>query len=308
MRYFGAFFHSILMKQNNTSNPRFAMKDVSVTQLMVLTCLVMVAFAANSLLCREALASSSIALTDFTVVRLISGAVTLSLLAVLINGSRKLGGHWLSAVALFGYAAFFSLAYTTLNAGTGALLLFGAVQLSMISWGFIQGERFSTKKWLGLLSAFLGLVWFVLPGVQAPPLMGSILMVAAGICWGVYSLRGRGAKDPMADTAGNFVRAAPLSLLLYLLPNETSVTATATGWILAVASGALASGVGYALWYMVLPKLAAGTSAIVQLSVPIIAALGGVIFQDEPLETRLIIASAVILGGIFLFIHSGQRN
>ncbi len=284
------------------------MKHVSLTQVIVLTCLVMVAFAANSLLCREALASGSIGYADFTLVRLISGAVTLWLLVVLFYGSSKLGGHWFSAVALLGYAALFSLAYTTLSAGTGALLLFGAVQISMISWGLYKGERLTPLKWLGVVSAFLGLAWFVAPGVQAPPLWGSLMMMAAGVCWGVYSLRGRGSSNPTADTAGNFVRAAPLALLLYLIPNEATTTATAMGWSLAIASGALASGVGYALWYAVLPKLTAGTSATVQLSVPIIAAIGGVVFLGEPLESRLVIASAVVLGGIFLFIHSGRRN
>ncbi|MCB1584442.1 MAG: DMT family transporter [Xanthomonadales bacterium] len=279
------------------------MKPVSTAQLIVLTSLVMAAFAANSLLCREALASGSIGYAEFTLARLISGAVTLWLL-LLFNGSKKLRGSWLSALALFGYAALFSLAYLSLSAGTGALLLFGAVQITMISWGLIKRERLTVLKWSGVLSAFLGLAWFVAPGVQAPPFLGSLMMVAAGVCWGVYSLRGRGANNPTADTAGNFVRAAPLAMLLYLVPSETTIMATTIGWLLAIASGAMASGIGYALWYGVLPKLTAATSATVQLSVPIIAAIGGVVFLGEPLESRLIIASAVVLGGIFLFIHT----
>lgn len=282
------------------------MKSVAITRLIVLTSLVMVAFAANSLFCREALISGSIGYADFTLVRLMSGAVTLWLLVLLFNGSKKLGGNWLSALALFGYAALFSLAYISLSAGTGALLLFGAVQITMISWGLFNGERLTPLKWLGVVSAFFGLAWFVAPGIQAPPLLGSLMMVAAGVCWGVYSLRGRGANNPTADTAGNFVRAAPLALLLYLIPTQDTITATTTGWLLAVSSGALASGVGYAMWYAVLPKLTAGTSATVQLSVPIIAALGGVMLLDETLESRLVIASVVVLGGIFLFIHSGR--
>ncbi|MCB1777641.1 MAG: DMT family transporter [Candidatus Competibacteraceae bacterium] len=268
--------------------------------------MVMVAFATNSLLCREALASNAIGVADFTVARLVSGAVTLWLLVAITNGTRSIGGSWLSAAALFGYAACFSLAYTALSAGTGALLLFGAVQISMISWGVMRGEHFTPLKWLGVVSAFSGLVWFVAPGVEAPPLWDAMLMVAAGVCWGVYSLRGRGAKNPTVETAGNFVRSAPMVAILYLLPIH-AVSATPAGWALAIASGALASGLGYALWYSVLPQLTAGTSATVQLSVPIIAAVGGVFFLGEPFSVRLAIASAVVLGGIFVFINSNCR-
>ena len=283
------------------------MGDSSKLQLVALTTVVMVAFAMNSLLCREALASSSIGVAAFITVRLASGALTLWLLVAMTSGRRGVGGNWISAAALFGYAACFSFAYTSLSAGTGALLLFGAVQISMITWGLMHGERFTPLKWLGALSAFSGLVWFVSPGVEAPPPWGAALMLAAGVCWGIYSLRGRGATNPTAETAGNFVRSAPFAVVLYFLPVQDAVTASPVGWTLAIASGALASGFGYALWYSVLPQLTAGTSATVQLSVPIIAAAGGVVFLAEPLALRLAIASAVVLGGIFLFINSGRR-
>lgn len=267
----------------------------------------MVAFATNSLLCREALSSKAIGVADFTFVRLVSGAFILWLLVAIKSGWGSIGGNWLSAAALFGYAACFSLSYTTLSAGTGALLLFGAVQISMISWGLMRGERFTTLKWLGVLSAFSGLVWFVSPGVEAPPFWGATLMVAAGVCWGAYSLRGRGATNPTAETAGNFIRSTPFAVVLYVLPVQNAVSASSVGWVLAIVSGALASGLGYALWYSVLPQFASGTSATVQLSVPIIAAVGGVVFLGEPLTSRLAIASAVVLGGIYLFINSGRR-
>lgn len=283
------------------------MSNISESRLIALTSLVMVAFAMNSLLCREALASNAIGVADFTVARLVSGAVTLWLLVAVTRGKRRIGGTWLSAVALFGYAVCFSFAYVTLSAGTGALLLFGAVQIAMISWGLMRGERFTALEWLGVLSAFFGLVWFVAPGVEAPPLWGAILMVVSGVFWAVYSLRGRGVTDPTGDTAGNFVRSIPLVGVLYLFSHDSAVSATWEGWALAISSGALASGLGYALWYLVLPRLTAGTAATVQLSVPIIAAVGGVLFLGEAFSSRLAVASMVVLGGIFLFIQSGRR-
>lgn len=282
---------------NSSSTPR----------LVVLTVLVMGAFATNSLLCREALASRSIGVAEFTFARLVSGAAVLWLLVALRGGKRDVGGDWLSAAALFGYAACFSFAYLTLSAGTGALLLFGAVQISMISWGLLRGERLTSWQWFGLASAFAGLAWFVSPGVEAPPLLGAVLMVAAGICWGIYSLRGRGTRNATVASAGNFIRAVPLAAALYLLAFDSSDQSTWVGWVLAIASGALASGLGYALWYSVLPRLTAGTSATVQLSVPLIAAVGGVLFLGEALTIRLEVAAAVVLGGIYIFVHSGSR-
>ncbi len=278
------------------------------TPLFGLTFVVMMAFALNSLLCREALTTRAMGAADFTAVRLASGALTLWLLVAITHGKKRIGGSWISAAALFGYAACFSFAYLELSAGTGALLLFGAVQVSMISWALVRGERLTVLKWAGAIAAFAGLVWFMLPSVQSPSLVGAALMVIAGICWGVYSLRGRGATNPTVDTAGNFARAVPFASVLYVLPVGSAAPPTWFGWILAIASGALASGLGYALWYSVLPRLAAGTSATVQLSVPIIAAVGGVLFLGEPITGRLMVASTLVLGGISLFIHSKGRG
>lgn len=268
----------------------------------------MVAFATNSLLCREALHSNAIGVVDFTAARLVSGAVTLWFLVALTSGQRKIAGNWLSAAALFAYAACFSFAYVSLSAGTGALLLFGAVQMAMISWGLLCGEQLTALKWTGVLSAFLGLVWFLFPGIEAPPLWGAVLMVAAGVFWAVYSVRGQGSTSPTSETAGNFLRSIPMVAVLYLVPIEQNISATSQGWMLAIASGALASGLGYALWYQVLTKLSSSTSATVQLSVPIIASVGGVLFLAEPFSICLAIASAVVLGGIFLFINAGRHS
>lgn len=284
------------------------MSTYSPPQLVLVTSLVMVAFALNSILCRLALATGAIGWADFTTVRLISGAAVLWLLVVARSRKARIGGDWSSAALLFGYAACFSFAYVSLSTGTGALLLFGAVQITMISWGLLKGERLSPGKWAGVVSAFLGLAWFMSPGVEAPPLLGSLLMIASGICWGAYSLRGRGAMNASADTAGNFVRAAPLAVTLYLLGLGEPEAASGTGWLLAILSGALASGLGYALWYAVLPQLSSATSATVQLSVPIIAAVAGVLLLDEAMSLRLVLASAVVLGGIWVFIRSGQQN
>lgn len=272
----------------------------------------MIAFAGNSLLCRAALKNTSIDAASFTSIRLVAGAFTLWLVMRIRKpgaGNAASHGSWPSAFALFAYAACFSFAYLSLSAATGALLLFGAVQFSMISYGFWQGERFSARQWAGLLCAFAGLAGLLLPGLTAPPLLGSVLMLSAGAAWGVYSLRGRKAGDATAVTAGNFLRAVPvtaaLSIIMYLLaPQANSIDAMGTSY--ALASGALASGVGYAIWYTALRGLIATTAATVQLSVPVIAAVGGIVFLDEVITTRLLIASAAILGGIALVIVERQ--
>jgi drug/metabolite transporter (DMT)-like permease len=209
------------------------------------------------------------------------------------------GGSWPSALALFAYAAAFSFAYVTLEIGAGALLLFGAVQLTMLTAGLRAGERLSARQGVGLAAALAGFVFLVSPGLSAPPLAGAALMAAAGAAWGIYSLRGRSSTDPLAATAGNFLRAAPLALGLNLafLP---AVRLDGAGLGYAALSGALASGAGYALWYSVLPGLRAASAATVQLSVPVIAAGGGVALLGEPVTLRLAIASIAILGGIAL--------
>ncbi len=265
----------------------------------------MVAFAGNSLLCRLALRNTRIDAASFTLIRIVSGAVAL-LLIVRLRGSGEGRGNWHSALALFAYAAGFSFAYLSLPAGTGALLLFGAVQATMILYGLRSGERLRLPQGIGLTAALVGLVGLMLPGVAAPPLIGSLLMTVAGVSWGVYSLRGRGSGDPAAVTAGNFLRAVPFvaALSLVLLP---AARLDAMGVIYAISSGALASGCGYALWYTVLPRLTATGAATVQLSVPVIAAAGGVLFLAEPVTLRLLVASAAILGGIALVVTGRVR-
>lgn len=281
---------------------------MSPLRIFGLTSLAMLAFAGNSLLCRLALKHTPIDPASFTAIRLVSGAVMLFLIVKLRRSTRTalMGqGNWLSAFALFAYAAGFSFAYVSLSAATGALLLFGAVQATMISHGFWAGERLRRLQLLGLLLAFGGMVGLLLPGLAAPPLLGSILMLGAGVAWGVYSLRGKGAGDPTGVTAGNFMRAAPMALLLsLLLLSQPAVRASwdTAGFCYALASGALTSGIGYAIWYTALPALKATQAATVQLSVPVIAALGGIVFLGESLTLRLMLASIAILGGIALVI------
>jgi len=265
---------------------------------LALTALAMLAFAANSLLCRLALQRRGIDPASFTAIRLLAGALVLPLLVRLRPGTRPPPrADWLAAAMLFVYAAFFSFAYLSLAAGTGALVLFGAVQLTMFGVGLVRGERLGAMAWGGLLLAIGGLVYLVSPGVSAPPLLGTALMAVAGVAWGVYSLRGRGVADPLAATAANFVRAAPLGLLLGALL-IAHAHADPAGIVLALASGALTSGVGYAVWYAALPGLSALSAATVQLSVPLIAALGGVLLLGEAITPRLLLAALAILGGI----------
>lgn len=271
-------------------------------RLLSYTTLALFAFAGNSLLCRAALQHASIDAASFTTIRLISGALVLWLLVQRTRREATGRGSWPSALALFAYAATFSFAYVALPAGTGALLLFGSVQASMIGWGLWKGERFVVMQMIGLMLAFAGLVGLLLPGISAPPLGGALLMITAGVAWGVYSLRGRGAGDPLRVTAGNFVRTVPVALLLSaLFMNEARVDTA--GALFAVASGAITSGLGYALWYTVLPHLKATSAATLQLSVPVIATIGGLVWLGEPLTLRLLLASAAILGGIALVIR-----
>jgi len=278
---------------------------MSYVRIIVLTSLAMIAFAGNSLLCRAALEHTSIDAASFTTIRLTSGAVMLWLVVRMRHGTHAGEGNWLSAFALFAYAAGFSFAYVSLPAATGALLLFGAVQTTMIGHGIWAGERLLRLQLIGLLLALGGLVGLLMPGLSAPPLYGSALMLCAGVAWGVYSLRGKGAGDPTKVTSGNFLRAVPIAAALsVLMLNGTSLDKA--GFWYAVLSGALASGIGYAIWYTVLPGLKATSAATVQLSVPVIAAVGGVVFLAEPLTMRLILASVAILSGIALVIHERQ--
>lgn len=262
----------------------------------------MVAFAANSLLCRAALEQGAIDAASFTAIRVVSGAlVLLALLA--LPPRQRWSGSVPMGLMLFVYMIGFSLAYRSLGAATGALLLFGAVQLTMLGWALRSGERFGLRRIGGLFLAVGGLVYLLLPGASAPDPVGALLMVMAGLAWGVYSLLGRGSTDPMADTAGNFLLATPLALLaLAVVPivGDMPLHLSTRGIWFAIASGTLASGLGYVLWYAALRGLEAGQAATVQLSVPVIAAVGAVALLDEPLGTRLVIAGAVTLGGVWL--------
>jgi drug/metabolite transporter (DMT)-like permease len=270
-------------------------------RLILITTLAMLAFAANSLLCRVALRDTTIDAASFTAIRLASGAAVLALIVRARHGRPMEAGSWAAAACLFGYATFFSFAYRHLSAATGAILLFGAVQISMLSWGFFTGERLRRLQVAGLLAAVGGLVYMLLPGLSAPPLLGAALMIASGISWAGYSLLGRGTKDPIKATAGNFLRTVPLAALLFLT-QQAGTSVDHTGALYAVVSGAITSGLGYVLWYAALPALTAASAAVIQLSVPAIAALGGVVLLAEPLSSRLVIASATIMGGIALTI------
>lgn len=268
----------------------------------------MLAFAGNSLLCRLALKSASIDPASFTGVRLVSGALVLALLVRVRSGAFSRRGDWPSALALFVYAGGFSWAYLQLTTATGALLLFGAVQLSMVLFGLWRGERLHGMQWLGLLCACAGLVYMLLPGLSAPPLSASLLMLAAGVAWGVYSLRGRGQGDPTAVTAGNFWRASVLALPLVAFNAPWSgAHVQAHGLLLALASGALASGLGYSIWYTAVRSLTPAVAASVQLTVPALAALGAVLFLGESISLRLALSSLVILGGVALVIVGKPR-
>ena len=271
-------------------------------RLAVAVALALLAFAGNSLLARLALRDGGMDPASFTALRLASGALVLWLLAIGFRKGANGRGNWASALALFAYAAFFSLAYVQLEAGAGALLLFGAVQVTMIGRGLWRGERLATWQWLGLALAVGGLAGLLLPGLTAPPPGPSALMVVAGIAWGVYSLRGQGGGDAIRVTAGNFLRCLPFAAVFWLLMLDASrVDAAGVGY--ALASGALASGVGYAIWYTALPALRASTAATLQLCVPLLVALAGVAWLGEPATLRLALAALAIVGGVALVVR-----
>lgn len=273
-------------------------------KIFLLTTLALIAFAFNSILCRLALGGEAIDATGFTLIRLVSGAITLVFISFVVNKKVEIErGNWLSAFFLFGYAICFSFAYLKLTTATGALILFGSVQLTMICAALIRGERPNFLEWLGLFLAFSGLVYLVFPGLSAPPLGFSVLMISAGIGWGFYTLRGRGSENPLADTTGNFIRTVPM-ILLFAAPFYSQIYLSAKGTILAVLSGAMASGIGYSVWYSVLKYHTATRAATLQLAVPAIAAIGGVIFLAESFTARLILSSGLILGGIGIAILS----
>ncbi len=275
---------------------------------LVLTILALSAFAANSILCRMALKAELIDPVSFTQIRLFAGALFLtpffyakraSLLPAKISDGR-------APVALFIYAIAFSLAYVSLDAGVGALILFGMVQVTMIGAAIFKGDRLGMMQWAGIAASLAGLIYLTAPGLSAPPLVGALLMAAAGIAWGVYSLLGRSAADPVGATARNFLFALPFVFLLLLAPHSAHVSPLGTA--LAVISGALASGAGYVIWYGALKRLSAMNASIVQLAVPVVAALAGIALLSEPMTMRLIIASVLILGGIYLSMRFSVRG
>jgi drug/metabolite transporter (DMT)-like permease len=270
------------------------------------TAAALVGFAANSLLCRGALGRGHADAATFTSIRLVSGALALWLLARRAPSAIFAAGRWPSAAALFTYAAAFSLAYVRIGAAVGALLAFGAVQATMIAWALRTGERPGWTEWGGLALAAGGVIFLVSGGLRAPDPAGAALMLLAGVAWGVYSLIGRSSVRPLETTAGNFARTVPFTIA-FSLASPGAAHVTRTGFVLAVASGAIASGVGYSLWYGALPGLTATRAAVVQLSVPVLAALGGVLLLGESLTARLVGSAAAILGGVALAI-GGRRS
>jgi drug/metabolite transporter (DMT)-like permease len=273
---------------------------------IALTGLAMAAFAANSLLCRAALRDAHIDPASFGAIRVTSGALVLAL-AMRLRSRPTAPSDWRAAAMLFVYVGAFSFAYLTLPAGTGALILFGAVQLTMFAVGLVRGERFAPRGWAGLALAVAGFVVLVLPGVAAPPAVGAALMAVAGVAWGAYSLRGRGVPDPLAATASNFLRAMPLALVLGLA-FIARAHADLAGILLAIASGAVTSGLGYVIWYAALRGLSSLQAASVQLSVPVIAAVAGTLWLDEAFTARLLVAVVAILGGIGLVLTDRARG
>jgi len=281
----------------------------------------LLAFAGNSVLCRLALSNGEIDPASFTAIRLVAGAITLLAILKLSSSAnndvdwssrRPRRIAWASSFMLFAYAALFSFAYLSLETGIGALILFGSVQITMVLISLVNGNRLSSFEWLGLLIACLGLVYLVLPELTKPSLLGFIMMSGAGVAWGVYTVLGQGSKKPLADTASNFTLSLPLAGLLMIpflvLPMTDGVYASPETWALAIASGAVTSGLGYAIWYAALPKLTTSQAGVMQLLVPIIASIGGIVFSDELLTSRLIIASLLTLGGILLVLKSKQMK
>ncbi|MFT4096597.1 MAG: DMT family transporter [Rhodoblastus sp.] len=275
---------------------------------IALTAVAMLAFAANSILCRLALAHGAIDPASFTLVRIASGVATLWLILALSGRARAVGGSWRAGLALFAYAAAFSFAYISLSAGSGALLLFGAVQATMVTTGLVRGERLAGLQWIGFVAALGGLAALLAPGVSAPPIVGACLMLAAGVAWGAYSLFGRGAVDPLAATAGNFLRALPMAAALLAAAALFGLKGEASGIVYAILSGAIASGLGYTIWYAALPGLSPAQGASVQLSVPVITAVAGAFMIGETITLRLALCSLAILGGIALVIGSRPKG
>jgi drug/metabolite transporter (DMT)-like permease len=276
---------------------------------ILLTLLAMMAFAGNSLLCRLALKETGIDPTLFFATRLVSGALMLWLMMRLRAESSALEGSWRAALALFVYASGFAYAYVQIPAGTGALLLFASIQITMILYGLIKGDRLSQIQWLGVILALGGLIALMLPRVESPPLSSALLMIGAGVAWGVYSLLGRGARNPSAATAGNFIRSVPLALVALLAAFALgSIRVDNLGLLYALASGVITSGLGYVLWYAVLKHLNVTQAATVQLSVPVITAFAGALLLAEAITSLLVFSTMAILLGVSMVIFSRAKR
>ncbi|MBT5794643.1 MAG: DMT family transporter [Nitrospina sp.] len=272
---------------------------------ILFTGLALIAFAANSVLCRLALGGSAIDASTFTIVRLLSGVIVLTVILniskINSNSSPSTKGSWPASIALFLYAFTFSFAYVTLETATGALILFGSVQITMILLTIFSGNRLHISEWVGMAIAFAGFVYLVLPGVTTPSVIGFFLMTVSGIAWGVYTLKGRGSKSPIMDTAYNFLRTLPFVIILAIITMKYAHY-SAEGILLAALSGGIASGIGYMIWYIALSGLSVTQAAVLQLLVPVIAAFGGIIFVSESISLRLAVSSTMILGGILMVV------
>ncbi len=275
----------------------------NLTRTVLLTGLALVAFAANSVLCRLALGTKAIDAPSFTIIRLLSGVIVLLILIKIKNNelSSNSKGSWYSGIMLFLYAITFSFAYITLDTGTGALILFGSVQITMIALSLFSGNRLHFTEWLGVIIAFTGFIYLILPGVTAPSTTGFLLMTVAGVAWGIYTINGKGSKNPLRDTTFNFLRTIPFIIIMLLVVLK-DVNYTSKGILMAIISGGVTSGIGYTIWYMALKGLTSTQAAVVQLLVPAIAAFGGVIFVFEKITFRLTISSTMILGGILIVV------
>ncbi|MFT6267139.1 MAG: drug/metabolite transporter (DMT)-like permease [Oleiphilaceae bacterium] len=272
-------------------------------KIVLYTTLALLAFAGNSILCRLALGENAIDAASFTAIRLLSGIIVLAIIIKMTSDriSSTSRGSWKASFMLFLYAVTFSYAYVSLETGVGALILFGAVQITMILVGLFSGNKLHYFEWAGVIVAFSGFVYLVIPGITAPPLLGFLLMSISGIAWGCYTLAGKGSANPLSDTYFNFLRSLPLVIILVIVTIQYS-TMSKAGILLAMLSGGIASGVGYTIWYAALGGLSAIQAAVVQLLVPVLAAVGGVIFVDEAFSFRLVLAATIILGGVLVVI------
>jgi drug/metabolite transporter (DMT)-like permease len=273
----------------------------------LLTGLALIAFAANSVLCRLALGNGAIDASSFTAIRLLSGAVALFIILSLkgsikeSNKGTSSKGSWSAAFTLFLYAITFSYAYLSVDTGTGALILFGSVQITMIILSLISGTRLHFIEWSGVILAFTGFIYLVLPNITTPSIDGFMLMTVSGTSWGIYTLKGRGSKNPLMDTTYNFLRTIPFVVLLAVFTLQ-NMAYSSEGIVLALISGAITSGVGYTIWYIALGGLSSTQAAVIQLSVPVIAAIGGVIFVSETITIRLVISATIVLSGILMVV------